>query len=81
MSSIKMTEVNVASFKNNNINQIGTDMIHAVIPMECEKYPSTTILKHENILAEVNKSHNVYFSNKNVQEVYSTKIYVRTMTI
>ena len=56
-------------------------MIHAVIPMECEKYPSTTILKHENILAEVNKSHNVYFSNKNVQEVYSTKIYVRTMTI
>ena len=33
-----------------------TDTIHAVIPMKYRKYPSTTILKHANVLAEVNKS-------------------------
>ena len=32
-----------------------TDTIHAVIPMKYQKYPSTTILKHENVLAKENK--------------------------
>ena len=33
-----------------------TDMIHAVILIKYQKYPSTAILKHENVLAKVNKS-------------------------
>ena len=33
----------------------GTDMIHAVIVMKYQKYPSTTILKHANGLAKVYK--------------------------
>ena len=34
----------------------GTDTIHAVIPKKHQKYPWTTILTHENVLAKVNKS-------------------------
>ena len=34
----------------------GTDMIHAIIPMKYKKYPSTAILKHENVFDTVNKS-------------------------
>ena len=33
----------------------GTDTIHAVIPEKYQKYPSTTILEHANVLAKVNK--------------------------
>ena len=33
----------------------GTDMIHSVIPKKYQKYPSTTILKHMNVLDKVNK--------------------------
>ena len=35
----------------------GTDMIHAIIPMKYQKYPSTSTLKHANVLAKVNKLH------------------------
>ena len=35
----------------------GTDTIHDVIQTKYHKYPSTTILKHVNVLAKVNKSH------------------------
>ena len=38
------------------ITKLGTDTIHAVIPKKYQKYPSTTILKHEMFLAKVNKS-------------------------
>ena len=31
--------------------------IYDVIPMKYHKYPSFTILKHGNVLAEVNKTH------------------------
>ena len=31
------------------------DTIHAVIPTKYQKYPFTTILKHTNVLAKVNK--------------------------
>ena len=34
----------------------GTDTIHAIIPMKYHKCLSTTILKHVNVLAKVNKS-------------------------
>ena len=42
----------------------GTDKIHAIIPTKYQKYPSTTILKHTNILDKLNKlpngrSHNM----------------------
>ena len=40
----KITEANVTPWTNNTLNQIGTDTIYAVIPMECEKYPSKWIL-------------------------------------
>ena len=33
----------------------GLDMIHDVIPKKYHNYPSTTILKHVNVLAKVNK--------------------------
>ena len=33
----------------------GTDTIHAIIPKEYQKYPSTTILKHANVLAKLNE--------------------------
>ena len=38
-------------------------MIHAVIPMECDRYPSKLILKDMNVLSEVIKSHNVNLFN------------------
>ena len=33
-----------------------SDTIHVVIPMKYQKNTSTTILKHKNILAKLNKS-------------------------
>ena len=40
MSSLKMSEVNVTSQTNNNLNQRVIDTIHAIITTDCEKYPS-----------------------------------------
>ena len=37
--------------------------MHAIIPVKCHKYPSTTILKHDNVLAEVSKSPYVILPN------------------
>ena len=33
----------------------GTDTAHTIIPTKYQKYPSTTINKHANVLAIVNK--------------------------
>ena len=33
----------------------GSDTIDELIPMKYQKYPSNTIIKHANVLAEVNK--------------------------
>ena len=33
----------------------GSDKIHDVIPTKYQKYPSNKILKHDNVLAKVNK--------------------------
>ena len=49
--------------QNYNLNQIGTDTIHAIIPKKYQKYPSTTILKHVNMLAEVSKFNHVCLYN------------------
>ena len=38
------------------ITKRGIDTIHVVIPTKYQKYLSTTILKHANVLAKVNKS-------------------------
>ena len=55
-SSIKMTEVNVTLSKQIIIlTKWGTDRMYAVIMTDYPKYPPTTILKHANVLAKVNK--------------------------
>ena len=33
----------------------GTDKIHDAMPKKYQKYPSTTIIKHMNVLDKVNK--------------------------
>ena len=33
----------------------GSDMIYTFIPTKYKKYPQTEILKHANVLAELNK--------------------------
>ena len=37
------------------LNKQGSYIIHDVIPTKYQKYFSTTILKHANVLAKVNK--------------------------
>ena len=53
----------MTSFKKFDLNQWGTDTMHAVIPTKYQKYPSTTIIKHSNVLIEVSKSPYVHLSN------------------
>ena len=55
-----MTDINVASLKKININEKGIYMIHAAIQTDYEKYPSTQTLSNMDVLAEVNKFHNVH---------------------
>ena len=47
----------------------GTDMIHAIITAKYQKFTSTTILKHTNVLAKVNKL--PYVSLKNTTPHYA----------
>ena len=54
MEYTQMTDVNVTSWTNYNLNKKIT---------EYEKYPSTTTLKHATILAEVIKLHDVHLLN------------------
>ena len=44
-------------------------------------YPSTTILKHANVLAKVNKSPSGRLHNIMSHATYSIKIHVPTMTL
>ena len=55
-----MTEFNVTSQKNYNLNQRGSDTIHSITLMKYQKYPQKIILKHANVLAEEIKSHDVH---------------------
>ena len=56
-------------------------MRHAIILTKYQNYLSTTILKHENFLDEVNKSSYVRLLNITQHDAYSITIYLRTMTI
>ena len=38
------------------LTKLVTDTIHAVIPIKYQRYPSTPLLKHANVLAKLNKS-------------------------
>ena len=60
MEFTKMNKVNVASYKNYNINQRVTDTIHVISMMKYHKYPSISILKQANVLSEVIKFHDVH---------------------
>ena len=58
-----MTEFTQNDWGQNNIinkiiilNKLGSDMIHDVIPTKYQKYFSTTILEHANVLAKVDNS-------------------------
>ena len=42
----------------------GSDKIHAIIMTKYQKCPSSTILKHENVLVKLNGSHQKLFTNK-----------------
>ena len=59
----------------------GTDTIHAIIPTKYSKYPSTTILKYENVLAKVNKSPYGILHNMTPHDAYIIPIHVRKMTL
>ena len=54
-----------------DFNQQGTYTIHAVIKRKYKKCPSTTILKHANVLAEVSKSPYVILSNMTPYKIYT----------
>ena len=43
-----------------NLNQRGKYTVTVFIPTNYYNYPSTPILRHANILAEVNKLHHVH---------------------
>ena len=49
--------------QNYNLNQRGTNMIHDIAPIECDKCLSTTTLKHANVLSEVNKWNGLHLFN------------------
>ena len=58
-----------------------TDKINAVIPNKYHKYPSTTILKHANILDKADKSPYGSLHNMTLPDAYIITIHLHTMTI
>ena len=59
----------------------GTDTINFVIPKKYHKYTSITVLKHANVLAEVNKSSYARLHNMMPHDAYIIKILVRIVTL
>ena len=59
----------------------GKDTTHAVITMKYQKYTSTAVLKHANVLAKVNKFIYVHLLNMMPHDAYSNTIHIHTMTI
>ena len=56
MVSLKITEVNVTSYIKLKCGQKKcSDTIYVIIANKFQKYPSTTILRHADVLAKVNK--------------------------
>ena len=51
MGSLNIPEVNIKSLKTKILTKQGSDMMQNFIPTKYHKYPSNTILKHENVLA------------------------------
>ena len=59
----------------------GTDTIYIAILTKYQKYPSTTILKHANVLDKANKLPYGRLLNMTPNYAYSITIYVRKMTL
>ena len=68
-----------------NINKIltkqGTDMIQDVIPNKCQKYPSTRILKHVNVLDKLNKLSWGSLHHMIPHDACSIPIHIRTVIL
>ena len=58
-----------------------TDRIHTVITTKNRKYTSTTILKHVNVLAKVNKSSYGLLPNIMLHDTHIITIRVRKVTL
>ena len=56
-------------------------MIHAVIPINYHKYPSSTIIKHKDVLARVNKWTYVHSLNMKPHDYKSITNHVHKMTV
>ena len=67
--------------KTEILTKQGKYTIHAVVPNKYQKYPSTTILKHVNILAKVNKSPYGCLHNITPHGAYIITIHVRTVIV
>ena len=59
----------------------GTDNIHAIIPKKYQKYTSTTIPKHVDVLDKVNKLPYMCLLYMTPHDSYIIKIHVCTMNI
>ena len=59
----------------------GTATMHAFIPTKYQKYPLTTILKHANVLAQVNRSHWGRLYNMTPHDAYSITIHILAVTL
>ena len=55
--------------------------MHTTITTKYNKYPSTKILKHANVLTKVNKSPWGSLHDITPHDAYSTPIHVRTVTL
>ena len=56
-------------------------MIHAVIRTKYQKYPPTTILKHANVLAKLNRFPNGHLHYMTPHDAYRIIIHVRTKNL
>ena len=63
------------------LSKRGTDTIHAFIPVKYQKYPLTTIPKHTDVLAKVNKSPCLCLLHMTPHDAYNITIHVHTMNI
>ena len=63
------------------LTKLGSDTIHAIALTKYQKYPSTRILAHANVLAKVYQLPYGRLPYMTPREAYSITIYVRTITI
>ena len=59
----------------------GAYKIHDVIQKKYQKYPSNTIIKHDDVLDQLRKSPYGSLLNTPSDDAYSIPIYVLTMTL